>query len=182
MRKCAVRSARYTWGQTRRFCKTLPLRGVPLFISQSRLTVPLVKIELWPKSNEESTYQLQSQVVVHRDLDILFGAERTLGGLDGRVPEQELDLFQIPSVLPAELGAGAAQVWAPKCSIPICFDNCSTTDQTAQSLSVSRLILPLLETDRSSRPSSIPAAVLQASMPCSTQMGMATVRMRRLEE
>jgi len=53
----------------------------------------------------------------------------------------------------------------------------STT--TAQSLRVSRLIFPLLETDRSSRPSSIPAAVLQASMPCLTQIGMATVRMRR---
>src|SRR5260370_6340840 len=69
--------------------------------------------------------------------------------------------------------------WAPKCSIPICFDDCSTTDQTAQSLSVSRFTFPLLETERSRRPSSMPAAIIQALMPCFTQMGMATVRMRR---
>src|SRR5258705_1896556 len=61
--------------------------------------------------------------------------------------------------------------WAPKCSMPICFDDCSTIDQIAQSLSVSRLTFPLFETDRSSRPSSMPAAVIQALMPCSTQMG-----------
>ena len=42
-------------------------------------------------------YQLQSQIVVHRDLDILFGTEISLGGLDGRVPQQKLDLFQIPA-------------------------------------------------------------------------------------
>src|SRR5258706_16419549 len=54
--------------------------------------------------------------------------------------------------------------WALKCSIPICFDDCSTTDQTAQSLRVSRFIFPLFETDRSSRPSSMPAAAVQASM------------------
>ena len=55
-------------------------------------------------------YQLQSQIVVHRDLDILFGTEISLGGLDGRVPQQKLDLFQIPAILAAELGAGAAEI------------------------------------------------------------------------
>jgi hypothetical protein len=60
--------------------------------------------------------------------------------------EQELDLLQISAILAAQLGAGATQVvGAPKCSIPICFDDCSTTDQTAQSLRVSRLIFPLFE-------------------------------------
>ncbi len=56
---------------------------------------------------------------------------------------------------------------------------CSTTYQLAQSLRLSRLSLPLFETERSSGISSIPAAVSQALMPCLTQMGMATVRMRR---
>ena len=55
-------------------------------------------------------HQLQAKVVVYGDLDILFGAQITLGGLDGRVPEQKLDLLQIAAVLPAELGAGTAQV------------------------------------------------------------------------
>ena len=36
---------------------------------------------------------------------------------------------------------------------PICLDECSTTDQTAQSLRVSRLTFPDFETDRNSRPS-----------------------------
>ncbi|MDX6461747.1 MAG: hypothetical protein QOE55_5444 [Acidobacteriaceae bacterium] len=124
-------------------------------------------------------HQLQAKVVVYGDLDILFGAKITLGGLDGGVSQEELDLLEIPAILPAQLGAGTAQVVAPKCSIPICFDDCSTIDQTAQSLSVSRLTFPLFETDRSSRPSSMPAAIIQALIPCLTQMGMATVRMRR---
>jgi hypothetical protein len=53
---------------------------------------------------------LQSQVIVHRDLNILLGAQIALGRLYRRVAEQELDLLEIPAVLPAEFGAGAAQV------------------------------------------------------------------------
>jgi hypothetical protein len=95
------------------------------------------------------------------------------------VAEEEFDLLQVATALSAQLGAGTAQVvGAPKCSMPICFDDCSTTDQTAQSLNVSRLIFPLFETERSSRPSAMPAAVIQALMPCLTQIGTATERMR----
>ena len=47
---------------------------------------------------------LQSQVIVHRDLDVLLRPQIAFGGLDRRVPEQELDLLQIPAVLTAELG------------------------------------------------------------------------------
>jgi hypothetical protein len=54
--------------------------------------------------------KLQSQVVIHCHLDILLGAQIALRGLDGRVPQQELDLLQIPTILPAQLGAGAAEV------------------------------------------------------------------------
>ena len=46
----------------------------------------------------------------------------------------------------------------------------------AQAVSVD---LSGLRTERSSRPSSMPAAVIQALIPCFTQIGMATVRMRR---
>ena len=70
--------------------------------------------------------------------------------------------------------------WAPKCSIPISFDDCSTTDQTAQSPSSSPTILPDFESGRSSLPFSIFAAAIQASIPCFTQIGTATVRMMRL--
>ena len=54
-----------------------------------------------------------SDALLYGDLDILFGAEITLGGLDGRVPEQKLDLFQAAAILPAQLGAGA-----PGCVTP----------------------------------------------------------------
>ena len=34
---------------------------------------------------------LQAQIVVNRNLDVLFRTQVSLGGLDGRVAEQELD-------------------------------------------------------------------------------------------
>jgi hypothetical protein len=52
-----------------------------------------------PKIREESRSPLESQVVVHRDLDILLGAQIALGGLDRRVPQQEFDLLEIPAVV-----------------------------------------------------------------------------------
>jgi hypothetical protein len=58
---------------------------------------------------------LQPQVIVHRDLDILLRAQVALGGLDRGVPQQELDLLQIPAVLPAQFGA---------CRLPIVNFNC----------------------------------------------------------
>jgi len=119
------------------------------------------------------------QIIIHRYLDVLLRPQIPLSGLDGRMPKQEFDLFQIPAVLRHSLAQVRRRSWAPKCSMPICLDDCSTIDQTAQSLSVARLILPLFEIKRSSRPSSIPAAIIQALMPCLTQIGMATVRMRR---
>jgi hypothetical protein len=87
------------------------------------------------------------------------------------VPQQELDLLEIPAVFRHSLAQERRRSWAPKRSIPICCDDCSTTDQTAQSLSVSRFTFPLFETERSSRPLSIPAAVVQTSMPCFTRSG-----------
>ena len=53
---------------------------------------------------------LQPDRVIHSDSDLLFRPEIPLGGLDGRVPEQELDLLEIAARLAAELGAGAPEV------------------------------------------------------------------------
>jgi hypothetical protein len=53
---------------------------------------------------------LQSQVVVHRDLNILLRAQIAFRGLDGGVAEQEFDLLEIAAILPAQLGAGATEV------------------------------------------------------------------------
>jgi hypothetical protein len=46
------------------------------------------------------------------------------------MPQQEFDLFEIPAVLRHSLAQVRRRSWAPKCSIPICFDECSTIDQT----------------------------------------------------
>jgi len=89
-----------------------------------------------PCANGVSREGLQPQVIVHRDLYILLRPQIAFGGLDGGVAEQELDLLQIPATLAAQFGAGAAEVVAPKCSIPICFDDCSTTDHTASRLRI----------------------------------------------
>ena len=53
---------------------------------------------------------LQTNLLVHRDRDLLFRTEIPFRRLDGGVPEQELDLFEVTSSLAAELGAGAAEV------------------------------------------------------------------------
>jgi hypothetical protein len=60
--------------------------------------------------------------------------------------------------------------------MPICL---MTVQLPPNPLSVSQLTFPLFETDCRSRPSSVPAAVIQALIPALTQIGMATVRMRR---
>ena len=52
----------------------------------------------------------QSEVVVYGDLDILFGAQIPFGGLDGGMPQQKLNLFQIAPVLAAQFRASPAQV------------------------------------------------------------------------
>ena len=152
--------AQSNWGSGRIFAETklVPAQGVCILAPRSSNCGV-------PKIREKSRPPLESKVVVHRDLDIC--------------PSRNLICSRSPPFFLHSFAQVRRRSWAPKCSIPICLDDCSTTDQTAQSLKLSRLTFPLFEMDRSSRPSSIPAAVLQALMPCLTQMGMATVRMRR---
>jgi hypothetical protein len=52
----------------------------------------------------------EAQIIVHSDLNVLLGAEITLGSLDRGVAEEEFDLLQIAAVLPTQLGAGATEV------------------------------------------------------------------------
>jgi hypothetical protein len=52
----------------------------------------------------------QAQVIVHRDLDVLLGAETAFCGLDRGMPKQELDLLEIAAILPAGFSAGTSQV------------------------------------------------------------------------
>jgi hypothetical protein len=55
-------------------------------------------------------FGLEPQIIVHRYLDILLRPQIAFGGLDGGVPQQELDLLQIPTFLPAKFRAGATEV------------------------------------------------------------------------
>src|ERR1700722_12480667 len=97
--------AQSNWGSGRIFAETklVPVQGVCIVASRSSNCGV-------PKIREKSRSPLQSKVVVHRDLDILLGAQIALRGLDGRVPQQELDLLQVAAVLPTQFRAGAAQV------------------------------------------------------------------------
>jgi hypothetical protein len=87
--------AQSNWGSGRIFAETklVPVQGVCI-VAPARQNCGV------PKIREKSRSPLQSKVVVHRDLDILLGAQIALGGLDGRVPQQELDLLQVAAVLP----------------------------------------------------------------------------------
>jgi hypothetical protein len=91
-------------------------------------------------------------------------------------PNRNLICSRSPPLFRHSLAQVRRRSWAPKCSIPICFDDCSTTDQMAQSPSSSRKIFHDFDTGRSRRPSSILAAVIQALIPCFTHIGTATVR------
>jgi hypothetical protein len=53
------------------------------------------------------------------------------------VSQQKLDLFEIAAVLAAQLCAGTPEVVAPKCSMPICLAEFSTTLQIDQSVKTS---------------------------------------------
>ena len=55
-----------------------------------------------------------SQVIVHRDLNVLLRTQIALSGLDRRVPEEELDLLEVTAILPAELGASTTEMAAPQ--------------------------------------------------------------------
>ena len=46
---------------------------------------------------------LETDCIIHSNGDLLLGTEIAFGGLDGRVPEEELDLLEIAAGLPAEL-------------------------------------------------------------------------------
>jgi hypothetical protein len=94
------------------------------------------------------------------------------------VPEQKLDLLEIASGLAAELRTGPAKIVSTKA-----LDSdflCGLLDHgpAAQSLNASPFSFPDFEMERSRRPSSISAAVIQMSIPCFTQIGTATVLTR----
>ena len=60
----------------------------------------------------------EAEAIVHRDGDLLLRPEVTLRRLDRRVPQQELDLFQIAATLPTELRASTPEVVRPEALNP----------------------------------------------------------------
>ena len=120
----------------------------------------------------------EPQGVVHCDGDLLLRTQITLRRLDRAVPKQELDLLQVAARLSAELGAGPAEVVRSKALDPNLLRRLLDDRPDRPVARLSPTFLPPFEIDRSNRPSSIPAAVIQALIPCLTQTGMATVRTR----
>ncbi len=60
----------------------------------------------------------QPEVVIHRYRDLLFRAQVVLGRLNGRMPQQKLDLLKVATRLPTELRARPAQVVGPEALDP----------------------------------------------------------------
>ncbi len=120
---------------------------------------------------------LETQAVVHCNCDFLLGPKITLGGLGRAVTQQELDLLEIPTAFPAELGAGPAKVMGPEVldsDLPgRLLDHRPDRPVTEPCSQLATFADAAQES-----PSSIFAAVIQALMPCLTQSGMATVGMR----
>jgi hypothetical protein len=109
----------------RPFCANLRHLTIPSYRNRS-------SIELWrtPMGTSHINYSPRLSFTAIS----ISGAQITLGGLDGRVAEHEFDLLEIPATLPAQLGAGTAEIVSAEVLDAICFDDCSTTNQTAQSL------------------------------------------------
>src|SRR5271170_7455756 len=63
----------------------------------------------------------EPKIVIHGHDDLLLGAEVALGRLDRRMPQQKFNLFEVAARLPAELGAGAAEVVGPEALDPNLF-------------------------------------------------------------
>jgi hypothetical protein len=58
----------------------------------------------------DQSYTSKPQIVIDRNGDLLIRSQIPLRRLDGRVPEQELDLLEIPAILPAQLDASPTEV------------------------------------------------------------------------
>ena len=80
----------------------------------SLANAPVPLLEGYPAPRRSRSDHSQSQIVIHRDLNILFRAQIALRSLDRAVPQQELDLFEVAAVLAAEFGTSAAQVMRPE--------------------------------------------------------------------
>ena len=57
---------------------------------------------------ERASLHLQPKHVIDGDRQVLFRPQVALGGLDGGVAEQKLNLLEVPAGCAAELGAGPA--------------------------------------------------------------------------
>ena len=114
-----------------------------------------VRLERW---RHHQFSGLETQVVVYSDSDLLLRPKIPFRGLDRGVPKQKLDLFEIAASLPAQLGAGPAEVMSPKAFNPDLLGgllNHRPDRPIAQALPFQ---LPALRDCRRSRPSSIFAA------------------------
>ena len=61
---------------------------------------------------------LKPQIIIDSNGDLPIGAQVALRCLNRRVPQEELDLLQIPAALAAQLGASPSQVVSPEALDP----------------------------------------------------------------
>ena len=119
---------------------------------------------------------LEPQRIIHRNGDLLLGTEIALRGLNRRVTEQKLDLFEITSALAAELGTGATEIMRTEvldADLVSALLNHRPDRPVAHALFVSAAL-----GDGPQQSPLLNLRVSQASIPVLTQNGIAIVRTR----
>jgi hypothetical protein len=71
---------------------------------------------------------LQAKIIVYRDFYILLRPKIAFGSWIEEWPSRNLICSRSPPFFRQSLAQVRRRSWAPKCSIPICFDDCSTID------------------------------------------------------
>ena len=119
--------------------------------------------------------RLQSNSIVDGVAESLFAAQVAFRGLYRNVPQQKLNLLQLPASLMAQTGACPAQVVRRErrnITVPCFLFHDAPDDLGAES---GPQILSALLIERKSVPVVIRAAAIQASIPAFTQAGTGMV-------
>jgi hypothetical protein len=116
------------------------------------------------------------QRVVDCILQILFGAQVPFRRQDRLMPQQKLNLFQLPPFERQSFAAVRRRSCGASSPIPICCAYSRTSCHTARSVKAFLPTRPFADTRRKIGPFSIPAVSSHPSIACFTHSGTATDR------
>ena len=136
----------------------------------------------FPHSSPSPLYPLpppDPQPITRRIVQVLFEAQVALGGLDGGMPQGNLDLLERRAAEVGELGEGSPQImWCDLAQPGLTGVGDDRLEDPLGGVSGPSPTRPALPTRRSTAPEEIPAAVAQRSRASLAQDGIGTVRTR----